>query len=338
MLLDKQKIKIKWSRANKDWYINKGYIFANYGDELIVNANDLSKGCHKKVKVKCDYCGKIIDVVWKDYYNFSDDKYSCKECRQTKTSEKNFRERQLSIYQRALKECKEKGYELITSLDEIEGSSGRIQYRCPKHVIHETSILSFVYGKAGCPECQIDRHRLKPEEVKRIFNDLGGIVLNENDYIDSTTKNLKVICPVCGKIFFTSYNSFIMAGGQRCPVCSKSESKGEYTIRIFLENHQIKFEQEYTFNNCKDKNVLPFDFYLPDYNKIIEYDGKQHYSCEDWGKVDGTVAHQLTVKHDNIKNNYCKDNNISLLRIPYWEYSNIDTILHKELNLHEDIV
>ncbi len=54
-------------------------------------------------------------------------------------------------------------------------------------------------------------------------------------------------------------------------------SHGEFYIKTILEENNIKFEPQYKFDNCKNKFKLPFDFYLPDYNMCIEYDGLQHY-------------------------------------------------------------
>lgn len=58
MLITKT-VKLKWNKRNKDYYINKGYNFTFLGDKFEINANDLTKGSHKEVVVKCDYCGNI---------------------------------------------------------------------------------------------------------------------------------------------------------------------------------------------------------------------------------------------------------------------------------------
>lgn len=66
--------------------------------------------------------------------------------------------------------------------------------------------------------------------------------------------------------------------------------------------------------------MLPFDFYLPSYNILIEYDGEHHFQpVKGWG---GEEKFKLTQKNDEIKNNYCKDNNITLLRLPYTHTEN----------------
>lgn len=58
---------------------------------------------------------------------------------------------------------------------------------------------------------------------------------------------------------------------------TKLISKGELEVKNWLEKHNIRYEFQKRFKNCKDKHSLPFDFYLPDYNAAIEYQGKQHF-------------------------------------------------------------
>lgn len=111
-----------------------------------------------------------------------------------------------------------------------------------------------------------------------------------------------------------------------CPVCS--ESKGEKIIRQYLENNNIAFVQEYRFDDCKHKRSLPFDFYIPKYNLCIEFDGEQHYKAYDY--FGGENVFKDTKIRDEIKNKYCKENEINLLRIPYWELDNVEDILNKE--------
>ena len=117
--------------------------------------------------------------------------------------------------------------------------------------------------------------------------------------------------------------------GTRCPYCN--ESKGEKRINSFLLKNNINYLIQYRFEDCKFKYTLPFDFYLPKYNCCIEFDGGQHYKIVDWfGGLDGFVDTKI---RDTVKNIYCQQNNIKLIRIPYWDFDNIEDILIRELNL-----
>lgn len=151
-----------------------------------------------------------------------------------------------------------------------------------------------------------------------------------------------VVCPECGSNFITSYNSLLSVSNQRCSQCSKSESQGEYKIRKYFESNNINFIQEHSFQNCFYKHVLSFDFYIQNMNVAIEYDGAQHFrpikrkNMTEKEAIDSFKENKI---RDKIKNEYCKQNNILLIRIAYTDFNNIEKILDNFfLNTHEDIV
>ena len=100
-------------------------------------------------------------------------------------------------------------------------------------------------------------------------------------------------------------------------------------LTILIENN-IKFIRQHTFNNCRGiKKKLPFDFYLPDYNILIEFDGKQHFeSIEIFG---GKIEFEKLKINDDKKNRYCFDNNIKLFRIKYNSVENDMRLLNQYL-------
>ena len=117
--------------------------------------------------------------------------------------------------------------------------------------------------------------------------------------------------------------------GVGCPICK--QSTGEAKVRKFLEDNHIEFKQQYSFKGCKDKNHLIFDFYILSKNLCIEYDGKQHFnSIEFFGDKQGLEG---TQRRDLIKNNYCRENNIGLLRISYLQVEEISQILNNYFTL-----
>ena len=99
-------------------------------------------------------------------------------------------------------------------------------------------------------------------------------------------------------------------------------------INQYLDKIGVKHISEYSV--CINEKRYRFDFYLPDYNLMIEYDGSQHFVVSRFHK-DNKEKNLQDLKniqeHDHIKNEYCKDNKINLLRIPYWDCENIETII-----------
>lgn len=267
--------------------------------------------------------------------------HSCYKCgRQTaliKKNQKDIEDRRKNLFSKALAVCEEKGYIFNSTKEEIKNNTSIIKYICPYHGEKKARISNFIQGK-GCPDCAKDNNRisfqLSFDEVEQRIESLGGTLINKEEYVNIAEKNLKIICPECGEVFITSLRNFTQHGGQVCENCLGSESNGERKIRYFLENNNIQFEQEKRFHDCRDINPLPFDFYLPESQTVLEYDGKQHYV--DNGYFSYSLAE--TQKHDKIKNKYCNDNDINLIRIPYWDYYNIEKILNDKIISHEDIV
>lgn len=108
---------------------------------------------------------------------------------------------------------------------------------------------------------------------------------------------------------------------QSCGCIQKS--KGEDKIKILLNKLNINYIYQKTFKDCynpKTNYLLRFDFYLPDYNILIEYDGEQHFDVRKHGWFT-EKAYQEIKERDQLKNKYCREKNIPLLRIPYTDYN-----------------
>lgn len=106
-------------------------------------------------------------------------------------------------------------------------------------------------------------------------------------------------------------------------------SEGELKIREWLIENNIEYETEKTFYGLVYKQSLRLDFYLPKLNIAIEFDGAYHFHAYDW--VGGEPTLEINKLRDSIKDKFCKDNNIKLIRIPYWEYKNIANILTQDI-------
>ena len=166
------------------------------------------------------------------------------------------------------------------------------------------------------------------EELKEEWDYDKNVGIDINRITHGSMKKVWWKCKKCNNEWKSSINS--RAKGCGCPKCKSSW--GEKKIDKILSKNNILFETEKTYDDCRDINKLKFDFYLPDYNILIEYDGRQHYANGGYWKVGDDDLEKIQ-KRDKIKNKYCQDNNIKLIRIPYWDYSNIEEILIRELKL-----
>lgn len=132
----------------------------------------------------------------------------------------------------------------------------------------------------------------------------------------------------CGNTTVVQGGSLIQGQTNSCG-CLKSSS-GELLLKQLFDKLEINYESESTLKDCKSNrgHKLRFDFYLPEYNCYIEYDGIQHFK-----PTFGEESFLLQQENDNIKNNYCQDNNICLIRIPYQykTYKQLESLLNKYL-------
>ena len=255
----------------------------------------------------------------------------CYQCSRGAIWKINIQDRIDQLYQKILIVCNEKGYKLVTDISQIHNCNDYIDYICPIHGNKTIRIDNLIYGNKGCNECGKETIRnsikLNRDEVIKRVEDCGGTLLNPDDYINNSERNLIILCPKCGKQFTTSLILFTQHGGQLCPECYRKESIGEFKIRHYLENHNIKFKYEYWNSKCRDARPLRFDFYLINNNIMIEFDGEQHYKDNHYFNY----SYDKQVLHDNIKTQYCNNNNIKLLRIPYWDINKIDQILDENI-------
>lgn len=144
--------------------------------------------------------------------------------------------------------------------------------------------------------------------------------------VGSKRQGLKFICD-CGNIFTTTIASF-QNGKIYCDECAKSISKYERIFKSFLEEQKIQYIYQYSLNQCRDVLPLPFDFFLPEYKLLVEIDGEGHYRPCHFNQIGYDKAREtfiITKKHDKIKDDYCANNNLTLLRIPYTMFDKDNT-------------
>lgn len=125
----------------------------------------------------------------------------------------------------------------------------------------------------------------------------------------------------CGGIIETTRSSLLVGETLSCG-CIKS--KGEWKVSNILTENNIVFEKQKTYDDLRNKDwgILRYDFYIPDGNYLIEYDGQQHFYYNNQGWND-KEHHEKVKENDKIKDDYCRENKIPLIRIPYTQFDDL---------------
>lgn len=310
-------------------------LWCKLNNKLFELISDTYEGNDVKLKWKClkEECGEIFEMNWDCIYRGS----GCSFCAGKQVGLSNC----LATKRPDLiDEWHSTKNGNLTPYDVVCGSHKNIWWQCSKNPKHEwdASISDRTYMNSGCPYCA----GVLPSE------DYNLLVINpklceewnynKNDKLPSEyTPNSGIEvwwkCKKCGHEWSMNIQDRNQ-GKCRCPKCSDSYS--ESTTFYLLKKFSINFEQEYIFKDCKYISELRYDFYLNLYNTAIELQGQHHYNPVTYGGMSKEKAQENFIKQkikDQIKRDYCKNNNIKLIEIPYWEFDNIEQILIKELNL-----
>lgn len=296
----------------------------NNDKSFILSMNNIYIGNHSKLLFKCtkESCLEEFSMTWHNVYAGQE----CPYCVGRRAGKLNNLEYLRPDLMKEWDYLKNK----INPNEITIASNEKVWWICKNC---KRSWESFIYSRTlenkGCQKCSAEKlglnNRKAAEEfVKEVFDAVESEYSILSEY-ETSNKKVKVIHNLCGHTWDVNPVAFI-SGGTRCPKCRFT--KGENNINRWLSKNNILFDAQKKFSNCKLKRILSFDFYLPDYNLCIEYDGILHF--ED--KFNNPEEFKLTKKRDKIKTKYCKDNNINLLRIPYWEFDNIENILEQTLS------
>lgn len=195
-------------------------------------------------------------------------------------------------------------------------NSAKVIIICPQHGIFTQIPASHLSGR-GCPKCaaNINSKKLsatREEFVKKAI-ETHGAKYDYSQVVYRGNKNrVEIICKKHGP-FYQTPNVHLLGHG--CPNCVSS--RGENCVQKFLEHSTIRYEKQKRFPGMKYRLPLAFDFFLPEYNTAIEYNGEQHYEAiNSWG---GLGKLTLTQRRDQIKRDYCAANGIKLIEIRYDE-------------------
>ena len=278
-----------------------------------------------KMRHNCDKCNNYEYEVLPSLILYNSSK--CPECFGERNTEKFKRE----IYNLV-------GNEYIVKGEYIDSSTHvLIEHNYNKCNNHTYLVLpsNFLKGHR-CPKCAGCLKKDTEQFKEEVFNLIGEEYEVIGEYINAKEK-IDMKHNLCDNVYPVTPDNFLR--GRRCPICN--ESKGEQKVRYYLENNTIYFIAQYPFEDLRDIELLLFDFIIfEDKNKtiikmLIEYDGVFHYMpIKRYKNEPIEYAEERLRKqqyHDKLKNEYCKKKNIKLLRIPYWEFDNIEEILSKAI-------
>ena len=215
----------------------------------------------------------------------------------------------------------------IEILSEYLSARKPISYRCKIHDYNSVSTPDNLLRGYGCPYCA-GKCMTEEDFVSRINTINNDIELlskykTVNDYLSCR-------CKRCGNIWDVSGKHLLEGSG--CPICNIS--KGENRIVEILTNNNIHFESHKKYDDLLGVGggKLSYDFYLPQYNLLIEFQGSQHEKpFEIFG---GEERFKIQQEHDRRKREYAKLHNIQLLEIWYYDFDNIEKILYETLILN----
>ena len=307
---------------------NNGHIFSiknpyfydnmlNYIENNVKNGTVLLskkseiKEIDQYLKFRCGECGREYSTTWHIFLHNTD--HICNYCFNQKRSkgETNTRHKDTNKFHI---EAWKKG---ITILDD-----GNIKYR-QKVVVQDKEgykgimMPDSIMRGSGFEKFGVrNPYTIDNMRIFALHKGWDCIVYNQEYKGDKIP--LKLLCS-CGNDFFVDLNHFI-AGKYQCNECRVKQSAIASRVELWLNKNGCYYEKEKTFEDCRDKKPLPFDFYLPEFHACIEVDGVGHYRPVAFGgnKEKAVILYQERIKNDQIKTEYCIKNNIPLLRLPFW--------------------
>lgn len=269
-----------------------------------------------KATFKCLKCGHIWDAIPNNILRGK----GCPKC-----ALNNRKKKRTKTHEQFTKEINQI-HPNLEILDIYKNNYTKIHIKCnicnhswettPKQLLH----------LKNCPSCS--RHiPYTKETFQQKLNDLESNLVIISEYINANTY-ITVQCKKCGYQYKVLPSNLL--SGSKCPKCK--QSKGEYKISQYLQNKDIKFIKEYCIHSSfSNRKYIKVDFYLPDYNIFIEYNGIQHYQPVAFdGNIDkANIRYEEQVIRDKELREYSIENNYKLIEISYKQ--DVEEILNEQL-------
>ena len=306
----------------------KDRLYRQVGNEYELVNEKSYEDTQTKTMIRHNTCGYEYSVIMNNFFHGN----RCPKCSTFSGSIKRTQDIQIikdRLYRQVGNEYElvnEKSYKNTQTKTVIRHNTCGYEYN--------TKLNDFFDG-ARCPKCNLSKRTQDIQTIKkRIYKEVKDEyeLINEESYKNTHTKTM-IRHNICGYEYNVTLSDFFH-NDSRCPKCNLS--KGEKSIENFLFSKDIPFISQYKIKECRNKYSLQFDFaILRDNNKpiLIEYDGKQHYEVISFSKDSNSNLKNFeeTKLRDQIKDRYCRENNISLIRIKYNQ--NIETCMKRVLQL-----
>lgn len=331
---------VKTNRKPRRFDVSNPYTIENI-QRLLNITTDGTKICETeyrgnkaKMRFKCS-CGNEYYTTLNEVVTYG--KRYCEHCMRSRQFEGKIDYTTLTK-----EECDKRGYSLLT--ENITKARQKIEYVCLKHRdkgIQHTNYDVLVKRGCGCKYCGSEQSGLSRrknvdkaiELTERLGLEYVGYFYAKTNHPHTTKLCIEYICKAHRELGVQVSDYYCLVnGGFGCPSCKNT--KYERLVEEVLINNKIDYEFQFKFDDCRDKNPLPFDFYLKDRNILIEADGQGHFYPVNFSgdEEDAQRKFNECQKHDKMKNEYCAKNNITLIRIPYYIFDD------RDINIEEYIL
>ena len=267
---------------------------------------------HSKVKIRCNKCGWNGEMLAGNLL-----RHNCG----SKCPNHEHRQFDSSSFQKAIDKKQDGQYALLS---EYTGFKTKVKVRCnickKEFYVWPKELLRQRMGKNCKHQYSNHRSKLNFEQASKRLDKISDgeikLVNFSNMASLATFEHRK-----CGNVWKATANE-VFNSSTGCPACSSS--KGEKKVVEYLKENKILFKPQFTFPNCKDKRMLPFDFAVfnrdGSLNSLIEYQGCQHFMdlSQYKKKKKGLFSKKAILsvqKHDAMKLSFCQKHGIKLIYI-----------------------
>lgn len=271
-------------------------------------------GLNKNHQFRCE-CGREFTRLF-SVFKGTENREGCHKCKHCTGATIKY------TYDEVKKDLLSHGIELLQNTYKNNREPMEIRYKCGFE--YKKPYGEMKIGNYECPHCKrIGFARDTNQLRKEVDGDTNGEYTLMSEF-EKMNAYVLIKHNTCGHQWNITPHHFV-DGGRRCPMCASS--KAEILINKILNDNYIEFEEQMEFDGLigiKGGN-LRFDFAILDNSKLkllIEYDGEYHFS-----PIVSQAQLEKQQEHDRRKDVYCKENNIELVRIPYWEFDNLENII-----------